>query len=258
MREIRKYLLTLFIIFIICSINAQVSNIKKTVKKDKITYTLTGTKSYHSSSRSSNYENNIAEGIAEEIFIGIIRGLGFITTKAQKAVLDNANEIPNVISLETGIDYGTNTSELTLNPSIRGNWGIIATDFRYSLLHDNTSSLQSLDWQVLVLRVPIKNLKLNYGIGFISLLNPKTSYFESSTGLELNLIESKLNFISNYRWTSHKSQKRYRQEVKLTGDYQVFENKLFHISPMAGFTYQKYFNTDRFLFFNIGVKLRLY
>lgn len=258
MTENLKHSLTLIIIFIIPNLYAQVSNIKETAKRDKITYTPTSIKSHHSSSGSNYYETSFAEYIAAEIFTGVVKGLGFITIKAQKAVLENADQTPNLISLETGLDYGTNLNELTFNPSVRGNWGIMATDFRYSLLHDNTGSLQSLDWQVLVLRIPIKNLKLNYGIGFTSLLDPKTTYFESSTGFELNLMESKLNFISNYRWTSRKSEERYRQEVKLTGDCQIFENKLFHISPMAGFTYQKYFNTNSYLFFNVGIKFRIY
>jgi hypothetical protein len=110
---------------------------------------------------------------------------------------------------------------------------------------------------VLILRVPINNLKLNYGIGFTSLLSPKTTYFESSTGMDLYLMKRKLTLGFNYRWTYRRNESRYRQEVKLTSDYVIIDKHRFKLSPLVGISYQNYFEEDEFWMFNVGVKISL-
>ncbi len=257
MGTIRTLLILCFIV--ICT-NAlsQVKNIKETSRDDKkTTIPNSDSRSYSNSSSSFSANQSFGESLGAGIISGIFKGFCFITVEAQKAALQNRDKIPNLISLETNLDYGTNFEEITFNPSIRANWGIFASDFRYSLLHDNTGSLQSLDWQVLVARIPIKTLKLNYGIGFTSLLDPKITYFESSTGFDLNICESRLNIMANYRWTARKDEERYRQEFKFTTDYQIMNNGVFHLSPMIGITYQEYFKKDRYMLFNVGVKIRI-
>ncbi len=258
-----KLLVIIIILTLTTNLKCQVKEIKEDIKNDKkskSSKSYTCTRSSSSTRRSSSYyddEESFGEWILGEIFYSIVKGVGFVTYQAQKNVLENRDYYPNIISLKSGIDYGTTLfKENTLNPSIRLNWGIFASDFRYSLLSDETDNLQSLDWQVLIVRVPIKNLKINYGIGFTSVLSPQTSYFESSAGLDVNLMDSRLNFTANYRWTERKSEDRYRQEVKLTGDYVIMEKGVFHLSPMVGFTYQEYFNRHKYLFVNVGVRVR--
>ncbi len=251
--------------FIICTLMftspttySQVQNIKKSVQNDKSTsFTYSSSRTYYSSHNSYNDRTSFKESFGDQILGGIFHGLAFISVEAQKSVLSNKEKHPNLVSLQANLDYGTNFSELTFNPSFRANWGLLATDFRYALLHDNTGSLESLDWQVLILRIPIKNIKLNYGIGFTSLMSPKSTYFESSTGFDINLYQRKLNLSGNYRWTSRKMDYRYRQEVKFTGDYQIMEKNRFSLSPMIGITYQEYFKQDSYLLFNVGVRVRL-
>ncbi len=260
--------LKLLVIFILLTIsvnlNCQVKDIKEDIKNDKkskSSKSYTSTRSSTSTRRSSSYyddEENFRDWILGEIFYGLVKGVGFVTYQAQMNVLDNRERYPNLISLETGYDFGTTIFyENNFNPSLRLNWGIFASDFRYSLLMDQRANLQSLDWQILVVRVPIKNLKINYGIGFTSVLSPKKTYFESSAGLDLSLLKSKLNLITNYRWTESKSEDRYRQEFKFIGDIQVFESGHFQVSPMVGCTYQEYFNKYRYWFVNLGMKIRL-
>ncbi|TLX74912.1 hypothetical protein E9993_10955 [Labilibacter sediminis] len=233
----------------------QVSNVKQNVRQDKAT--RSSSSSYRSySSNSYDEESSLTADLVLGVFNGIIKGISFITVESQKTALSNVDKTPNLISLESNLDFGTNLSEFTLQPSLRGNWGIFASEIRYALLDDKTGSLQSFDWQVLIVRIPIRDLKLNYGIGFTSLVDPKTSYFESSVGFELNPTNSKLSFSGNYRWTSRKSETRYRQEVKITGAYQTFEYGRISFSPMIGVTYQDYFNQDHFCVLNLGVKIR--
>ncbi|MCG8582577.1 MAG: hypothetical protein MI866_21820 [Bacteroidales bacterium] len=229
---------------------AQVSNIKSNVSSDtKSSYTYS--KSGKSSCRRSD-DNDLMS----EIAMGIASGIAWASIEAQKRVLENQSEYPNTVSVEAGLEYGTNLSAQTFSPNVRGNWGIYATDFRYHVLHDHTGSLESLDWQVLILRVPIGNFKANYGIGFTSLLSPKTTYAESTTGFDLSLFKQQLNLSANYRWTFKRNDERYRQEFKLTADYQILQKGKFHLSPMLGVSYQNYFKEDEFWFFNCGVRLR--
>ena len=251
------------IILILCtllftspSVFSQVQNIKQSVQNDKNTSVAY---SSHSTSYSSHYSHSdsFKESFRDQFFGCIFDGLTYISFTAQKSVLRNKENHPNLVSLQADFDYGTNFSELTFNPSFRANWGLLATDFRYALLTDNTGSLESLDWQVLILRIPIKNIKLNYGIGFTSLMSPKSTYFESSTGFDISLYQSKINLSGNYRWTSRKMDYRYRQEVKFTGDYQIIQKNRFRISPMIGITYQDYFKRDSYLLFNAGVRVKI-
>jgi len=246
------------LMFTSLTVYSQVQNIKKSVQNDKNTsYTYSSSRTSYSSQNSYTDRTSFKESLTNDIFSGIFYGLTFISVKAQKSVLSNKESHPNLVSLQADLDYGTNFSELTFNPSFRANWGLLATDFRYALLHDNTGSLESLDWQVLILRIPIKNIKLNYGIGFTSLMSPKSTYFESSTGFDLNLYQRRINLSGNYRWTSRKMDYRYRQEVKFIGDYLIMQKNRFSLSPMIGITYQEYFKQDNYLLFNVGVRIRL-
>jgi len=244
---------------------AQVAEIKMQASADSKNSGVTaGTRSSGgSAARCSSNDQSFGDALLADLFMGIVQGVAqgvaFATVEAQKSVLQKADRIPNLTSLEAGLEYSTNLSELAFNPSLRGNWGLFATDFRYSLLHDNTGTLKSLDWQVLMLRIPIQNLKLNYGIGFTTLLEPKTTYFESSTGFDLALWQNRINISSAYRWTAKKSEDtRYRQEFKLMGNYRIWQKGRFHLSPSVGVTYQEYFQEHHYLFFSVGVKLRIH
>ncbi|MCT4645865.1 MAG: hypothetical protein N4A74_12835 [Carboxylicivirga sp.] len=250
-------LMAVLLIFTLCP--AQVKNIKTNVRNDKSSNYSSGirsTKTY-SSGYSSNSSESFGQYLAEGIIGGFVQAIGFTTVEAQKAVLRDRDDYPNTISLEGKLEYGSDLSTISFNPSLRGNWGILASDLRYSLLHDYTGSLESIDWQVLILRVPINNLKLNYGIGFTSLLSPKTTYFESSTGMDLYLMKRKLALGFNYHWTYRRNESRYRQEVKLTSDYVIVDKHRFKLSPLVGISYQNYFEEDEFWMFNIGVKISL-
>ncbi len=251
----------LLISFLISStvLTAQVDRVKENVRNDKPK--RSSSKSTSSKSSSSSYSNDEDQGFGSyligEIFTGLVKVVGYGTVQAQKSALSNRENIPNLISFEAELSAGTSSSEHIFQPRIRGNWGIIGTDLRYTVLNDNTGTLSSIDWQVLILRIPIKQLTLNYGIGFTSLQDPQTSYFESSAGFNLSLNQNKLNLMGNYRWTSKKTtEERYRQEYKFTADYQVLRKETFRLSPMLGVLYHNYFDQDKFLLFNAGVIIR--
>jgi len=257
----RLFLLTGILAFGCVANYAQVAEIKQQVSDDSRTYSSgAGIRaSSVSSSSTCSHSDSYGGAVFAELFLGLVKGVGMVTVVAQKQVLEKQDRIPNLISLETGLDYNSNLSELSFNPYLRGNWGLFATDLRYSQFHDYSGTLQSFDWQVLIVRIPIRYLKLNYGIGFTSLLDPKTTYFESSTGFDLSLHENQINISSTYRWTARKmDDARYRQEFKLVGDYRIWQKGSFHLSPSVGVTYQDYFKKHHYLLFSVGVKLRIY
>lgn len=259
MKHYFEWVSTALFLFALGQLNqAQVSNIKSNVRQDMSQSTYRASYQMTSAKSTSGYETeSFGESLIADIATGIMYGVALVTVEAQNAVLSERKNYPNTVSLEGTIDYATNFSTLNFTSSIRGNWGILGSDMRYSVLHDYTGSLESFDWQVLILRVPIKNIKLNYGIGFTSLFSPQTTYFESSTGFEAYLKQRKLALRGDYRWTANKGDERYRQELKLTADYRLFSKGKFHIAPLVGFTYQNYFHDDEFYLFNVGLKISL-
>ena len=232
---------------------SQVDNIKRDVKKDKSS----------SSSRSSSSESSGDEGssILGYIFVKSFEGLYYLGAAAQESALSHANEHPELISAEiaasAGFDFGHHSS--FLQPSVKLNYGIFATEFRYAQLKDNTGKLKSIDWQVLKFRVPIQNVKLEYGMGFTNLTDMHQSYFENSLGVDWRLNRLGANVRANYRWCQNTSlDSRYREEANIAFDYEIKSHKGFHLSPMVGVAYQNYFASNEFAFIQVGVVCRFY
>jgi hypothetical protein len=228
---------------------AQVSDINKNVEKDKSNNTSTNSDDYDS------FSNN-GDGFAG--FIGSI----FINTigAGQMAALKNKDLYPERISLETFGSFGTEitSSANYFETGIRGNWGIFATDFRYSKLNDFTGDLKSLDWLVLVFRIPIKNFKIDYGLGFISLIDLDKSYFKSSIGFDWMFHYIGLNINSVYQWTERTSlETRYKRNFDFSVDFNAFSFQRLHISPMVKYSYQNYFGESEFSIFSVGAVVRL-
>ncbi len=248
-----KYSLSLTIIFCLTTtLNSQVKNIKKEIETDNKESDRYSSYSSHSY---DNSDNDLA--FIAEIAYGIAKGVSFITYEAQKEVLKQRDNYPNIISFETKLDYGTNFHKITFTPSARINWGILASDIRYNLLHDNTGNLSSLDWQVLILRIPTKYIGIHYGIGFTSIRDPKESYLESSTGFDISTIQNKLNIDFNYRWTEKKEiRSRYRQEVKINAGFLTMHTKNLYLYPNIGYTYLQYYKRHKYGLVNAGIKIR--
>jgi len=254
----RKNLITLLLLSFIIPSFSQVSNIKEKIENDKkesTPYNSTS-KTTKSSNRNSFQEESLGESLAEEIFIGLVRGVSFITYHAQKSALYHKEDIPNLISAEIYSDIGSTFEETSFDAGIRGNWGILSSEFNYNILNDNTGTLKTINWQALIIRVPLKNIKFNYGIGFTTIQEPRNTYFESSIGLDFNSNNNKWNFNSIYKWTARKKEERFRQIAKCSIDYSAYRRGFFNLAPYVGFEYQNYFMDDWFMFGKVGMKIR--
>ena len=236
---------------------AQVNEINKNVDKDKNNTTNNNQIEGNYSYKKSN-ENSRSLGAGLIYFVGEV----FINTigAAQRVTLQHKGMYPERISLDALTTFGTEISSSAnyFETGIRGNWGIFGSDFRYSELNDYTGNLKSIDWLVLVVRIPIKKVKLDYGLGYIDLIDLDQSYLKSSIGFDWILHTLGININSAYQWSEQTSLgTRYKKNFHISLDFNVYNHNHFFLSPQLKYSYQNYFNETEFSIFSAGVVLRL-
>ncbi|PWD99246.1 hypothetical protein [Marinilabilia rubra] len=168
---------------------------------------------------------------------------------------------PEIFSFQSDVTSGFdfNSNALLITPSVRINRGLFASDLRYHYTHDVTDALNVIDWQVLKLRLPISNFKVEYGIGFSHIFDPSKTYFEQSLGFDWCFLKRKTTVQGEYRWTqSTNIGERFRKEASVTGDYEIKRIDQLSICPTLGFVYQNFFESTRFRFFRAGLRIRIY
>lgn len=230
----------------------QVGDVNKNIEKDK--------------SNSSNKEITTAEinsqNNSNSWFFGfIIEAFAATIGAAQVATLNNLDLYPERVSLESFVSIGTglNEKEYFFQTGVRGNWGIIATDFKYNDLWDSTGKLQTIDWAVLMFRVPIRSFKIDYGLGFIGVIGKNQSYFNSSIGFDWRIQELRMNINSAYQWSEKTSSgERFKKGFVARVDYEVYRRNKMHICPLIELSYQNYFDQTTFALISGGVMMRIY
>ena len=111
----------------------------------------------------------------------------------------------------------------------------------------------------MVIRIPIKNFKIDYGLGFISILEQDQTYFNSSLGFDWRLPDLGINIASAYQWSQKTSLgSRYKRGFILRADYEIYGYKKLHLSPMLEYAYQNYFEETSFSLISVGVILRVF
>jgi hypothetical protein len=195
-------------------------------------------------------------------FVGFVTHIFAVTIgAAQRAALENVDIYPERISLEAFTTFGTEFTARSnyFQTGIRGNWGIIGTDFKYSILNDPTGNLESIDWMVFVIRIPIKHFKIDWGLGFIAISDEDQSYGNSSIGFDWRLPNAGLNINSAYQWSAKTSLgSRYKESFSMRVDYNIFNHKKLHISPIVEYSYQNYFSETNFSLYSAGVIIRMF
>jgi len=245
--------------------HAQVREIKSNIKSDE-----SGMSSYYSHTSEPNTSSSFTppdfgDGIAEFLvgsffyytFYSAYLGLQY----AQGIMQDRREYYPETFSIQGsilgGFDFAHSGS--TYTSSLRGNWGIFASDMRYLNTHDVTGRLNVWDWQILILRFPIRNVKLEYGLGFSHIFDPSKTYFEQSTGIDYCFLNRKATLQGGYRWTAETHLgERFREEITLQADYEVARSSHFRFSPCMGFSRQNYFASTHFNLFQVGLKIRCF
>lgn len=241
------------LLFSTLNVLGQVGDVNKNVKKDKDKSGKTkSTATIDSGSTSSS--GGWFGGLIIYFFTSTVGA-------AQRAALENVDIYPERFSLESFTTYGIdiNSDAQYFQAGLRGNWGIFGSDFKYTNLIDITGQLKTIDWQVVVIRIPIKNFKIDYGLGFISILEQDQSYFNSSLGFDWRLPNLGVNIVSAYQWSQRTSLgSRYKRSYILRVDYEIYNYKKFHLSPMIEYAYQNYFEETTFTLISAGVIIRLF
>lgn len=221
-----------------------------------------GNYGYSGSNTNCNNSNAISNVFGTfNLFGYLIQGVVFV----QKEALNARKVHPEIVSLEGSFTSGyyKNFNTVLFTPRIQANWGLFSTEFREQRLIDATSTLNTYDWQVLKLNIPMHPLTLYGGLGFTNVPIYKLAYFEYSFGARLRFLKEKFLSEASYRSTEISTGGKFRQEYKFTLDYEVTSYKVknktqFRISPMLGFVYQKYFDRINQYYIVGGVTFRLY
>lgn len=110
-------------------------------------------------------------------------------------LIDNKENNWRIVSLDFGLEGGYGIpSAMQVIPRVRGNWGLLATDFRYYLGREFGNGFiadhSTLDWQVLMYNiVPLRTVNLRVGMGFSYDISDDLFNLESSAALNLYLID---------------------------------------------------------------------
>lgn len=240
----------------------QVREIKSAIQSDKGGVPTRYSASSSSSSYSApDFEDGIAAFLVGSFFYYTFYGTYLGLRHGQYLIQERRELHPETFSLQgslmSGFDFPHSGS--TLTSSLRGNWGLFASDMRYMSISDVTGRLNVWDWQILMLRFPLRNIKLEYGLGFSHIFSPSKTYFEQSTGIDYCFLNRKATLQAGYRWTAKTHiGERFREEITLQADYEIARSSLFRFSPAIGFSRQNYFATTHFIFFQVGLKIRCF
>ncbi len=123
---------------------------------------------------------------------------------AQVHQLHRRYEEPWRISFETdvsgGFDPSGNVSLLT--PTIRGNWGLLSTQLRYTRVFDMTGTLSTWDWQVVQFNiVNSRSVRLVGGLGFSHEVEIDQTHFEGLGELSVFAMGGRLVPTAVFRWS---------------------------------------------------------
>ena len=180
---------------------------------------------------------------------------------AQIAALQNKHLYPERVSFIAYVDLGSGFENNTWNitTSARVNWGIFASEFRYNSLTDITGQLNTFEWLVGILRIPIQSFNLEYGIGFISIPIESQSFTANTIGFDFKIRTIGVNINSHYNWTSISNLgSRFKRSFEIIGDYEFLERQKFHLCLQGKYSFQQYFEQTNFSIASAGIVMKLY
>lgn len=258
-----SYIVLISVLFLSVT-EAQTRAVREKVKADKQS-SHTSQRSASSSSAPSWEPDFEDAGLAEMIVGALVYVTGYAVYKGlwhgQHVVMDKRDKYPELVSLQGTLASGFNfgDSGWMMESGVQGNYGVFASHLRFLNVKDVTGRIQSIDWQVLKLRVPISSFRLEYGIGFSHFISPSKTYFDSSLGFEGDLFKKNLHLQGIYRWSQNTNLgDRYRQEYTIDAAVQVAKLGALRLYPFVGYSHFSYFESIDFNYFRLGVKLRIF
>ncbi len=259
---------TLFFIIALLAfqtVHAQTRRVREKVAEDKSSARSYSSNSSSSSTSEPDWEPDFDDASLADIVAGAVFYVtGYAIYKGfwygQQAVMEKREDRPELVSLQGtlsgGFDFQRNT--FMASPAVRGNYGIFASDLRYVNMSDVTGKLHSIDWQVLMLRLPIRSLKLEYGLGFSYFISPSKAYFEQSFGFDWGFLKNRAALQGQYRVSQNTNVGRYRSEYAIDLDAEVARRGNLRFCPFVGYANYQYFDDIHFDYIRLGMKVKLF
>ena len=256
MKRLSIYVSILFF----CSQNifAQIDEIKNKSRQNS-----SSSNSDHQSSAGSAGSNSSGSNFMFNLFFNVIgSGLG----QWQRNVLLKRDINANIVSFESMFQVAAQPSQYyVFNSRIRGNWGIVTTDFRvnYMLQEDinGTKELRTDDWQIVALNiVNTKNAIARIGTGFMHEgFSGGSSYSESTMALIVTSNSQKLNGMVEYRVAKDFTTLAIpRREISVMLQKKIFDTGAAHGFITIGTQFQRYYNSINVWGIQAGFILKLY
>ena len=269
---------------------AQVSKVKEKAETQKDNNSSTSGKS--SSGSSYEYSSNdsysdgagCAEGIInigcmaaesgcmDEACSGCGEGInGFFNGWAdyQARIVARKDTMPYVSGLELSTTGSYDLYQIygaqLLMPRVRATYGMFSTDYRISILRDETATLTTDDWQILSLNLGFSNqVRFHIGSGISYFRASQATYMEHSCGMDVYMLNRKLQLRSEYRWVMdyREEPENIREDLSLNIGYQFFQASHFDLVFQTGFQSQSYFKSStepsQFRYVSAGLRCSIF
>lgn len=253
-----KSTLTLLIaIFCVSGAFAQVDEIKEASKQNS-SGSSGSVKSGDGSGGSSD-----GNGISLDVFFILFEGIGVVQShKLQR----DRERYPSMISLDVGFQGAIKPSSYyTLNPRIRGNWGLFSTDFRLNyLIEDDIEGfkhIRTTDWQILQVNLITTRLfTFRIGSGIMKeSFGEKRTFSESSVMLNIHAPDQSKVLGFEFRFAKDwDTDVNPRSEFSVQYQEEIFDIRSLHAYVTLGGLYQRYYNTIDVWGVQAGLVFRLF
>lgn len=185
----------------------------------------------------------------------------------QVNTLKKRGEVPNVLSLEV---YGQASvqpsgSYYVFNPRVRGNWGILFSDFRMNyMIEDRIGGpvdLRTDDWQIVGLNfVNTRMVTARLSTGFMHEAFGDNNFFsESVASVSVMRPDQRMGGMAEFRWSrDYEANTVPRIEASLNYQQKLFDYKAVHMFATGGLMFQRYYSEINVWGVQAGLAFKLY
>jgi hypothetical protein len=244
-----KAIATLILALQLTSTLAQVSEIKQA-------------SSVNSKNGGGDHSSSAAVGTVAYFFI---ESLDMIADW-QQMKLQKKEVNPYLVSLDIISQWAIQPSQYYLfNPRIRGNWGLLSTDFRVNYLLEETATgtddLTSLDWQILQLNmVTTRNVIGRIGGGIMQEnYGGRQSFFESTYGVFIQSNRKNMGGSIEYRVAyDFNTDVNPRREWSAQFEQRILSKGYWNTYVTVGAVYQRYYESISVWGLQMGIAIRVF
>jgi hypothetical protein len=239
---------TLFVLIISISSNAQVNQIKS------------ASSSHSSGAVSGGYSgdsyNSAGSGFVADLIFNVMFGQ---VIQAQQQKLQRRHDVPTMVSFDLMVQAGAQPSVYYIvQPRIRANWALFSTDFRFNYLIeediDGPKHIRTNDWQILQLNlITTRTVTGRIGGGFIQeAYGGRNGFPEWTAAFTYQPHASRFGGMAEYRAANP------RKEINGFLQYRIFDQRVVHGFATAGVVYQRYYQSITTWGMQAGLMLKIY